>query len=104
MLAPELNANDFCVMQMSNAIGHVHYPSNVYAQQPDSDGPRGGTMAKETTVKLKTEHDSWFRAEVARGMREANDPQVKRIPHEEIVRNWRRQRTALAKRAGREDE
>lgn len=47
------------------------------------------------------EHDAWFRAEVEQGMREADDPKVKRIPHEEIASNWRRQRAGLVKRAGK---
>ena len=50
------------------------------------------------------EHDVWFRAEVERGMREANDPNVKRIPHEEVSAKWRRQRTKLVKRAGERTE
>jgi len=39
------------------------------------------------------EHDAWLRAEVEQGMREADDLNVKRIPHEEISAKWRRQRT-----------
>jgi predicted transcriptional regulator len=50
------------------------------------------------------EHDSWFRAEVERGMREADDPNVKRIPHEEVAADWRRQRAELVKRAGERAE
>ncbi len=46
------------------------------------------------------EHDAWFRGEVAQGMREADDPNLHRVPHEEVRSNWRRQRTELAKRAG----
>lgn len=46
------------------------------------------------------EHDAWFRGEVERGMREADDPKVQRIPNAEARSNWRRQRAALAKRAG----
>ena len=45
------------------------------------------------------EHDAWFRGEVERGMREADDPAVRRIPHEDVRSNWRRQRAELAKRA-----
>ena len=45
------------------------------------------------------EHDDWFRGEVERGMREADDPAVRRIPHEDVRSNWRRQRAELAKRA-----
>jgi len=45
-------------------------------------------------------HDAWFRAEVEQGMREADDPKVRRIRHEDVVSDWRRQRADLAKRAG----
>ncbi len=50
------------------------------------------------------EHDAWFRAEVEQGLREADNPNVKRIPHEEISAKWRRQRTKLVKRAGERTE
>ncbi|MFE0754987.1 antitoxin of toxin-antitoxin stability system [Inquilinus sp. NPDC058860] len=50
------------------------------------------------------EHDAWFRAEVERGMREADDPGVKRIPQEEVSARWRRQRAELVKRAGERTE
>ncbi len=45
------------------------------------------------------EHDAWFRGEVERGIREADDPAVRRIPHEGVRSNWRRQRAELVKRA-----
>ena len=44
--------------------------------------------------------DSWFRAEVAQGLLEADDPDVKRIPHDEVTANWHQQRAELMKRAG----
>jgi predicted transcriptional regulator len=46
------------------------------------------------------EHDAWFRGEVERGMREADDSGVRRIPHADVRANWRRRRAKLAKRAG----
>ena len=45
------------------------------------------------------EHDAWFRGEIERGMREADDPAVRRIPNKDVRSNWRRQRAELAKRA-----
>jgi len=45
------------------------------------------------------EHDSWFRAEVDLAMREADDPDVARVPHEEIASNWREKRAALLRQA-----
>lgn len=50
------------------------------------------------------EHEAWFRAEVGQGMREAANPQVRRIPHGEVASNWRRQRAGLVKRAGERTE
>lgn len=44
-------------------------------------------------------HDDWFRGEVEQGMREADDPNVARVPHEDVRSNWRRQRAELVKRA-----
>ena len=46
------------------------------------------------------EHDAWFRAEVEHGMREADDPGVKRISQDEVTSNWRRQRAELIERLG----
>ncbi len=31
------------------------------------------------------EHDNWFRAEVEQGLREADNPDVRRVPHEEVM-------------------
>jgi predicted transcriptional regulator len=50
------------------------------------------------------EHDAWFRAEIEQGLREADDPAVTRIPHEEIASNWHRQRAATLKRANENGE
>ena len=44
------------------------------------------------------EHAAWFRDEVEQGMREADDPAVRRIPHEDVRSKWRRQRAGLVKR------
>ena len=49
-------------------------------------------------------HDAWFRAEVEQGMREADDPRVKRISQDEVASNWRRQRAELVERAGRKSQ
>lgn len=48
------------------------------------------------------EHDAWFRGEVEQGQREADDPAVRRIPHDEVRSIWHRQRAELAKRCGGE--
>lgn len=47
------------------------------------------------------EHDAWFRGEVGQAMREADDPDMRRIPHNEVRTSWRRQRAELARRANK---
>jgi predicted transcriptional regulator len=46
------------------------------------------------------EHDAWFRAQVRQALREADDPNVRYVPHEEVKERLRRQREELLKRAG----
>ncbi|MEA1652334.1 antitoxin of toxin-antitoxin stability system [Nitrospirillum sp. BR 11164] len=50
------------------------------------------------------QHDAWFRAQVEQGLREADDPSVARIPHEQVKADWRQQRAELLKRAGEAGE
>ncbi len=45
-------------------------------------------------------HDAWFRGEVAQAVREADDPNLHRVPDEEVRSNWRRQRAELVKSVG----
>ena len=48
------------------------------------------------------EHDVWFRTEVKRSLREADDPNVARIPHEEVRASLRRERMLSPTRPGSE--
>ncbi len=45
------------------------------------------------------EHDAWFRAEVEKGLQEADDPNTKWIPHEEVMASRRHWRAETLKRA-----
>ncbi len=45
------------------------------------------------------ENDAWFRTEVEQAMREADDPTLARVPHEEIAAKWRQKRAALLRQA-----
>jgi predicted transcriptional regulator len=47
------------------------------------------------------EHDAWFRGEVEQALREADDPTVSRISHDQVNSNWDRQRAKLAERVGK---
>ena len=48
------------------------------------------------------EHDVWFRAEIRQSLQEADDPNLARIPHEEVRATLRRERAHLAVRLGNE--
>jgi predicted transcriptional regulator len=47
----------------------------------------------------RAEHEAWFREEVEQSLREADDPNVELIPHEEVVRKWKAGRAELIKKA-----
>ena len=46
-------------------------------------------------------HDVWFRAEVEESLKEAADPHVELVPHEEVGRKWQARRGELMKKAER---
>lgn len=48
------------------------------------------------------EHDKWFREQVEVGLREADDPDTVWIPHEEVNREWQRERAELLAEIERE--
>jgi predicted transcriptional regulator len=50
----------------------------------------------------RAEHDAWFRAEVEQSLKEAADPNVELIPHEEVVRKWKARCAELVKKVKRE--
>jgi len=50
------------------------------------------------------EHDTWFRSEIEQGLREADDPAVKRIPHEEVMRKMKTRLEARIDKAGKRED
>jgi len=44
------------------------------------------------------EYDKWFRAQVAQGLAEADDPNTQWVTHEEAKASWANKRAELAKR------
>lgn len=47
------------------------------------------------------EHDAPFRGQVEQALAEADDPEVQRVPHEQVRTSWRQQRAELERRARR---
>jgi predicted transcriptional regulator len=50
------------------------------------------------------EHGAWFRREVEQGLREADDPAVKRVPHEEVMRNMKARLETRIGKAGKGED
>ena len=50
----------------------------------------------------RSEHQAWFRAEVEQSLREADDPNVEWVPHDEILRSWKAHHAAPIQKKGRE--
>ena len=46
-------------------------------------------------------HEKWFRAEVAKGIEEADDPGTPWVSHEDAKASWAKKRAALVKRVER---
>ena len=44
------------------------------------------------------DYDTWFRGEVEQGLREADDPTVRRVDNEDVKTSWRQQRATLVER------
>ena len=59
--------------------------------------PRRADAAKH--AHETSEHERWFRAQVAQGLAEAGDPATAWVTHEEAQASWSRKRAELAKRA-----
>ena len=49
----------------------------------------------------RAEHDAWFRAEVEQSLKEADDPNVELVPHEEVVGKRQARRGKLMRKAER---
>ena len=47
-------------------------------------------------------HEKWFRAEVAKGIEEADDPAAEWVSHEDVKASWAKKRAALVKRVERD--
>lgn len=45
------------------------------------------------------QHDAWFRSEVDQAVAEAEDTEVQRVPHDQVVSSWYQQRAELERRA-----
>ena len=51
----------------------------------------------------KLAHEAWIHGEVEKAVRQADDPSVQRIPHEDVQARWNQKRGELLKRAARKD-
>lgn len=74
-----------------NAAAHVDRPASQVVRELMRD-----FIQKQQDTQA---HEAWFRAEVAQGLREADDPAIERVPHSEVATSWQRQRAEWIKHA-----
>lgn len=51
-------------------------------------------------IESDPDHDAWFRREVEAGLREADDPSVRRIPNSEVMAELRSEQDRLRRLLG----
>jgi hypothetical protein len=71
------------------------------AKRPASDLVRDFMRAFVRQQRDGRDHDAWFRTEVEEALREADDPDIRRIPHETVSETWRCERAEILERAGK---
>lgn len=64
-----------------------------------------GKSRNDASERMRQTHaaaayDKWFRAEVAEGIKEADDPNTKWVSNEDANKSWAKQRAELVKRVG----
>ncbi len=98
------------VREATKLVSYISFGDKSYAgtvrlgvETDTLDGE--GRVVRRHEGSLPCEEDvrrvlALFRGEIEQGMREADDPNVLRVPHEDVRSNWRQQRAELVKRAG----
>jgi hypothetical protein len=67
-------------------LGLARFDVDAQAHEPDAGGRRRPDQAARMKARhAAAEHDAWFRAEVEIGLKEADDPDTRWIPHEEAM-------------------
>jgi hypothetical protein len=73
-----------------------------YAADIPSSRKRPDRAAALRRAHEAAEHDKWFREQVEIGVAEADAPGAVWIPHEEVMREWERERAELEAQVARE--
>lgn len=74
-------------------------PASSVLPRPSDSGAVAGPAGGAPAVHDMREHEAWFRGEVEEGLRQADDADRERTPHDQVRSSWRRQRAELERRA-----
>ena len=78
----------------------THAPKGKAWRRPDSAAHLKATHQR---AQEADEYDAWFRAEVEQGLREADDPAIEKIPHDQAMAMLTQMRDAARAKSGRTD-
>ncbi|MDD2705347.1 MAG: hypothetical protein PHU07_08450 [Acidocella sp.] len=93
---------DTCVDYLKEEL-HIGRIDLVDATQHSATASLPGKSRPDAAERMRNafaaaEHDRWFREQVEIGLKEADDPATKWIPHEEVERQFGQLREELRKR------
>lgn len=82
-------------------IGIEHFKTDTKQFDPTvTHVKRADTSERLRKAHEAAAHDTWFRAQVEQGIKEADDPSTQWVSNEDAKKSWAKQRAELVKRAG----
>jgi len=85
-------------VETPTTIGYIMHTLAI-DEKPPVRAKRDNDQSLKDTSEAAA-YDAWFRAQVAQGLAEADDPAAVWVTHEEVKASWGRKRAELAKLAG----
>jgi hypothetical protein len=92
---------DRCINYLKNELHIARFDmldATNYSAVPIPGKSRGDTAARMRRAHDAAAHDKWFRAQVAQGIQEADDPDTQWVSQEEASASWAKKRAELTKR------
>jgi len=83
-------------------VGIQEFKTNTRQFDPTTIKPtpqRADAAERMRQTHAAAAYDKWFRAEVAEGIKEADDPNTQWVSNEDANKSWAKQRAELVKRA-----
>ncbi|MHB1700870.1 MAG: hypothetical protein ACYCSN_12225 [Acidobacteriaceae bacterium] len=100
---PRAFPNPMLAIALLRKLGIVNGTFDLSQWHPEQKSVMRSRPDRAQAMKQANEaiaHDQWFRAQVAQGLVEANDPATPWVTHEQAQTSWAAKRAELHKRAG----